>query len=810
MTLGNCPQTTPKRLIQLGVCMLVFHGWGPLTIAQDLGDVVVGEIGKRDRSILQVNHFLSEGDNFSEEGDLKRAYGAYRMAFTSLPQGEAAQGFRKTATLRYAKSATDYAGKLIEEGYPREAQQILEEVLSDEFVPDYGPAQEVLERAGDPEWAAPGNTSKHREEVNAVTKLLGEATTLIKMGQFDEATNKYSQVLNIDPTNKAARKGLEESIRFQKPFWDAAYDETRAVLLDDIASKWRFDNPDAGVSAAKRYAEQAFTEQDSLQQGESQSSTISSKLNSIIIPEVKLTGVNIGTAVNYLNAISQEYDNTGGDASNLGVRFNISSAAGIDRDRPMNLQMNSVPLIEVLRYMTRFAGAEFRIDQYAVQIVPLGQEDTSIVSRRFTVPPDFFSAGVSDDEAGDSDPFAIGDSTQVERVSAEDFLTRAGVGFPEGASAQYLAQSNALMVRNTFSNLELVRDMVDSAVSEGPKQVVLEVRFLDIRQENLEELGFDWLIDGFELIPSKEIFAGGGQFVPVNDGENFAFTDPDTGQVFGGQRVTGGLRSGPDALGVDALDAIIGADRFTSGVATTTTAPGVISLSGSMTDPQFQAVMRGLSQKKALDVVTAPKVVVKSGQRAKIESGQELIYPVEYDPPELPQEVGAVAGGIFPVTPSHPTTFEMRPLGFTLEVDPVISSDNSTVDVTLAPEFVEFLGFVNYGSPITAAGTDALGSPTQIVVTENQVLMPVFSSVRETLSATIYDGATLVIGGLRQSAIDQINDKVPIMGDLPFIGRLFRSQSERQKNRAVVFFLTARVIDAKGASLNRDSGRAIE
>jgi len=157
-----------------------------------------------------------------------------------------------------------------------------------------------------------------------------------------------------------------------------------------------------------------------------------------------------------------------------------------------------------------------------------------------------------------------------------------------------------------------------------------------------------------------------------------------------------------------------------------------------------------------------------------------------------------VDAGIFPVTPAHPTTFEMRPTGVTLEVDPQVGPDSYTIDLSLAPEVVEFDGFVNYGSEITAAGTDALGNPTNVLVTDNRIDLPIFSTRRAATNVTIYDGSTIALGGLIREDVQTITDKVPIVGDLPYIGRLFRSNSDQHLRRNLVIFVSARLIDPSG------------
>ena len=69
--------------------------------------------------------------------------------------------------------------------------------------------------------------------------------------------------------------------------------------------------------------------------------------------------------------------------------------------------------------------------------------------------------------------------------------------------------------------------------------------------------------------------------------------------------------------------------------------PGFFGLSGVFTDPQFQVVVRALNQKKGVDLLSAPRVTTKSGQRAVIEIVREFRYPTQFDPPKIPESTGA-------------------------------------------------------------------------------------------------------------------------------------------------------------------------
>jgi general secretion pathway protein D len=223
-------------------------------------------------------------------------------------------------------------------------------------------------------------------------------------------------------------------------------------------------------------------------------------------------------------------------------------------------------------------------------------------------------------------------------------------------------------------------------------------------------------------------------------------------------------------------------------------------------------VIRALSQKKGVDLMSAPSVTTKSGAPANVEVSREFIYPTEFDPPEIPQNFGAVGttstafGGFgasgstssFPVTPTTPTAFEMRPVGVKLEAEPTVGADGYTIDLNLAPEVTEFEGFINYGSPIQTGANDALGNPTTIVLTENRIEQPVFSTRKVKTSVTIWDGQTVAMGGLIREDVQDVEDKVPILGDIPIVGRLFQTKAEDHFKRNLMIFVTANLIDPSG------------
>lgn len=425
----------------------------------------------------------------------------------------------------------------------------------------------------------------------------------------------------------------------------------------------------------------------------------------------------------------------------------------------------------------------------------------------------------------------LNDRQLVGRADAKTMLQSMGVQFPtvtlsdgrtDAASATFWPHTGVLIVRNTQDNLDMVDALVDQANASQPKQVEIESKFIEITQNNLKELGFDWLLGPFN-IGNHKVFGAGGTSVnsPAANSANFPFVNTTTqpigdtlpGQPIGQFPVTGGNRSGSLAISANALDALL--FPGISGVA-----PGIFGLAGVFTDPQFQVVIRALNQKKGVDLLSAPKVTTKSGQRAIIEVVREFRYPITFTPPQIPSISSSGTAAVNPitglpiattvpvvVTPTTPQTFDTRNTGVTLEVEPIVGGDATTIDLNLVPQVVEFEGFINYGSPINAVGVNSaagisISSPVRL--TDNVINQPVFSTRKVTTSVSVYDGQTVVLGGLMREDVQKTEDKTPIIGDIPLVGRLFRTNVDQHIKRNLVIFVTARVITPSGLAFNNE------
>ena len=531
----------------------------------------------------------------------------------------------------------------------------------------------------------------------------------------------------------------------------------------------------------------------------------------------------------------------------------------------ITVTLDNIPLGEALRYIANQAGLKVKVDPYAVSVIPLTEQSNDLITKRYHVPPEFFGGpldvgyylgisttggGGAGGQGGNAQPVPVAenviqkeavsfqtasgtgtgagatsmanlvqgtattrqsllnDRQLVGRADARTMLLSMGVQFPPGASATFWPHNGMLIVHNTQDNLDFVDALVDQANASQPKQVAIESKFVEINQNNLKELGFDWLLGPFSL--NGKVFGSGGtagNAAPVN-GANYPFVDPVTGQPIGQNPVTQGNRSGNFAITANALDALLlpGLGQ-TAGVA-----PGIFGLAGVFTNPQFQVVIRALNQKKGIDLLSAPSVTTKSGQRAIMEVVREFRSPRTYTQPQVPsissQSTTLLAGPVpVVVTPTTPQDWETRNTGVTLEVEPVVGGDATTIDLNLVPSVVEFEGFINYGSPINAIGVNTLGvlsTSVPVQLTPNIINQPVFSTRKVTTSVSVYDGQTVVLGGLMREDVQKTEDKVPILGDIPLVGRAFRTNVDQHTKKNLVIFVTARIITPAGVPLNEE------
>lgn len=172
-------------------------------------------------------------------------------------------------------------------------------------------------------------------------------------------------------------------------------------------------------------------------------------------------------------------------------------------------------------------------------------------------------------------------------------------------------------------------------------------------------------------------------------------------------------------------------------------------------DMQYTAIITNEEREQILSQIRSskhsvkelPTIVTSSGKEALFELVRDFIYPTEYDPPELPKtDPDEEIPSNFPVTPSSPKNFETRKIGLTYTALATYLNPE-TIDLKVDLDHNRFLGFINYGSPITAPAKDFWGRTTNVTITENRIEMPVFQAERFRTQLTVPNGQTIALIG---------------------------------------------------------------
>lgn len=206
-------------------------------------------------------------------------------------------------------------------------------------------------------------------------------------------------------------------------------------------------------------------------------------------------------------------------------------------------------------------------------------------------------------------------------------------------------------------------------------------------------------------------------------------------------------------------------------------------------------LLKRLDRQKGVDIVSAPRVTTRSGQRATIQIVREFSYPTEFDPPKMSPEGLQI--------PAWPSQFVVEPVGITLDVEPSVTSDNRII-CEVNPRLVEFLGFMSYDPPIpvpsqkhpfgTALKSDAMEKP------KTGIMERMNASVRGAMDSLSRGGSPVPYQQpiFRRREVD--TTVILRSGQTVLLGGLSRKAEEENETleRILYVFITARLTNAQG------------
>jgi tetratricopeptide (TPR) repeat protein len=303
-------------------------------------------------------------------------------------------------------------------------------------------------------------------------------------------------------------------------------------------------------------------------------------------------------------------------------------------------------------------------------------------------------------------------------------------------------RSGSLVVTNTAENLRLVERLL-SQLDILPVQVLIEARFVEVTLTELEQLGFESVLTGNVALTKKKAAdgtLGAGHQVAKSGGMKFPALS----------RESEGLN---------------------------------LTLQGVLNNTQFEAAMHLLEETQKSKTLSAPRVTTLNNQAASIKVVDEFRYPTRYEVSLVQFDVNG--DGDFDDAGETefvnvPQDFQKRDVGILLNVTPSVGKDLKTITLVLAPEVSQFSQFRDLGGGVT---------------------VPEFTSSQLTTSVVMDDGQTVVLGGLMKDTTSSQLTKVPVLGDLPLLGNLFRQQEESQARKNLLIFVTARILAPRGPTI---------
>jgi type IV pilus assembly protein PilQ len=317
----------------------------------------------------------------------------------------------------------------------------------------------------------------------------------------------------------------------------------------------------------------------------------------------------------------------------------------------------------------------------------------------------------------------------------------------ERGSAIVDERTNTIILTDTEDKINAFKRLIDE-IDVPIKQVLIEARIVIANTDFKKELGVTWSLAGIEKLTGGTIgspfgdktlgFSGRRSGLTPGAGVKETFTYSADEIETDDDGITTYTRNYDIGLG-DSLAVDLGVDNPT----------GSFSL-GYLTDNfLIDLELSALESDGFGEIVSQPKVLTGDKQQAVIKSGTEIAYQK--------------------ATSSGATSIEFKEAVLQLEVTPQITPDNRIImDLLVSQDSVG--AFTPTGEP-----------SIDITQIETQAL--------------VGNGQTLVLGGIFQTEEVNGTDKVPLLGDLPFLGKLFRNDLRNIEKREILIFITPKIID---------------
>ncbi len=867
-----------------------------------------------------------------EEGMAEARYEAAKQALKESNRELAAQYAEEALKMRHP-----HAGALLD-GLKAEQVKDTETDITD-----------IQHRRNDPEY---------KKDRDLIRKRLRLSAQYMAVADLGSALEQCDLVLRSDPYNQQAIALRSRIQRKRQMIIDKEREAMRNGMIADVGKAWRpvyavdsmeFKNLDGGTMKTPIGGDPERSIEQSIEK----------RMKEMMLPSISFRPpATIIDAVDFFRQASKDFDRpevpvdqrgfnfiltlnktlTGGGDAPAGDNNNAEAAFGAAAEENVsdgavpqipNIAASNLSLWEALDHVCKQVGFKFKVQGSVVMVMPKNMTTDELITRSYNVVESFVermndaSSGLKDQKAGD---FGGGGGGGDNAGSSNDedswkkYFEEMGVTWPANSRIKYIKAIGKLRVTNTADQLAILEQALNE-LNVTPFLIEIETRFVEVAQEDLNSLGFEWLLNsdysfnlGGKLKKALNLKDGawnirdsgysqtsGEKTITTTEGSTFSSesgasqhwvhdgnwnatqlgverngpvvsqttTGPDVTSTieekytWNGGAATGWSNRDSDGLRYNrangnrtgrnmGINAVNGMD-YTTGMRYLSNSDNHISGKGASNNDQFMKInaflgnadismiLHMLSQRSDTDLLSAPKVVTKSGQEATIKVVTIYRYPTDYDvtiqsasSSGSSSMYGSTSGGSKILPMVEPQNFETQEVGVILTCTPDVSAEGQMINLQLTPKVIGEPEWRDYGMkvPLEAVmgqksnmfgGMNIEGTASELASLMNTVSQsnndseeiqwftvpmeqPFFKERSIDTHVSIYNGATIVMGGLITEERKSMEDKIPFLGDIPFIGRLFRSRSEWSNKRNLLIFVTARLVDPRGRQMTLGTG----
>jgi general secretion pathway protein D len=641
-----------------------------------------------------------------------------------------------------------------------------------------------------------------RAKDDKVQELLVKGRARYLYGDYAGALDAYREILQYQPNNaesKAFQVRIRQVLSENSGQWNR--NVSKGKLLELLDESWKLP--------------EVYNREVAVVGGSATADPVLDKLRSITVPEINIRDLPFDRAIAQLTIVSQSYDK-----ENKGVNMFVIDP---DRKNPsVNMTLRNVTLEKAIDLITKQVNFTYTINSGIIEIrpdsgsndletefFPLSSAAETKMTGIGTGAPASSTPGATASPFGGATAGAGATDVNPRNEGIKNFLTRSGVSFEvTGAVLNY--DGTTLIVTQNRKNLERIRNILRRY--SDIKQVHIESKFIEVSESSLNELSTNLrlskTVNGVQTIRAQtnlrsvnDVF---GSATVSNPGSIAVAGVPGPPALINGQYVyaVGESSNTPIANNPPNFPAgnFGGREPNFGGAAGWNGAAGAYNgMIGTIGSYDLSIFLKAIEQSSGSDLMSAPSLTVLDGKTAIIKIAQLLRYPQSYG--DTQSNVGSSGGnqngggsaGVT-ITAGTPQDFTVQEVGVTLEVTPTVGADDS-IALNLKPKVTEFEGFVEYG------GTSVAISSGTTVTIPSGFFQPIFTTREVSTDVTVFDGATVVIGGLTREEVKTVNDKVPVLGDIPLIGAAFRSSGKSTIKKNLTVFVTANLVSPGGATL---------